>query len=70
MARYLICPGEITGFFRRLRRAGWQTDCHTSVLHNFVDAFAALPSWATAADFLPASTTAVADAVANRRESR
>ena len=45
------CPGEITGFFRRLRRTGWQTDCHTDVLHNFADAFTALPAWTAASDF-------------------
>jgi len=45
------CPGEITGFFRRLRRTGWQTDCHTDVLHNFIDAFAAVPAFEAAPDW-------------------
>jgi hypothetical protein len=45
------CPGEITGYFKRLRRAGWQTDCHCDVIHNFADAFAAVPEWTTAMDF-------------------
>lgn len=45
------CPGEITGYFRRLRRGGWQTDCHCDVLHNFMDAFVAVPAWVTALDY-------------------
>lgn len=49
------CPGEITGFFKRLRRAGWQTDCHCDVLHNFVDAFVAVPAWVDARDHVPPS---------------
>jgi hypothetical protein len=31
---------------KRLRRGGWQEDCHTDVIHNFVDAFVAVPEWA------------------------
>ena len=45
------CPGEITGFYGRLRRAGWQTDSHCDKLINFADAFAVLPEWAEAKDF-------------------
>ncbi len=29
----------------RLRRGGWQEDCHTDVVHNFVDALVAVPEW-------------------------
>jgi hypothetical protein len=29
----------------RLRRGGWQEDCHTDVIHNFVDAIVAVPEW-------------------------
>lgn len=29
----------------RIRRGGWQEDCHTDVLHNFVDALTAVPEW-------------------------
>ena len=41
-------PAEITGYYRRLRTTGWQTDCHTDKLHNFIDAFVAVPAFATA----------------------
>ena len=27
------------------RGDGWQEDCHTDVLHNFVDAMLAVPEW-------------------------
>ncbi len=27
------------------RRGGWQEDCHTDVVHNFVDAMTAVPEW-------------------------
>ena len=30
---------------KRMRRGGWQEDCHTDVLHNFVDAMTAVPEW-------------------------
>lgn len=45
------CPGEITGYYKRLRRAGWQTDCHTDKLHNFLDVYMAVPEWAAAMDW-------------------
>jgi hypothetical protein len=41
-------PAEITGYYRRLRTTGWQTDCHTDKLHNFIDAFVAIPIFARA----------------------
>jgi len=30
---------------KRMRRGGWQEDCHTDVIHNFIDAFVAVPEW-------------------------
>ena len=29
-------------------RGGWQEDCHTDVVHNFVDAMTAVPEWVQA----------------------
>ena len=26
-------------------RGGWQEDCHTDVIHNFMDALQAVPEW-------------------------
>ena len=30
----------------KVREGGWQEDCHTDVIHNFMDAIAAVPEWA------------------------
>lgn len=29
----------------KVREGGWQEDCHTDVIHNFVDAMQAVPEW-------------------------
>jgi len=29
----------------KVREGGWQEDCHTDVIHNFVDAIKAVPEW-------------------------
>jgi len=47
------CPAELTGNFKRYGRAGWQEDCHTDVVHNFIDAIHAVPSWGTDRDWKP-----------------
>lgn len=39
------CPGQMAKL-ESTRRGGWQEDCHTDVLHNFVDAIQAVPEWA------------------------
>ncbi len=41
------CPTELTGL-SNLKRGGWQEDCHTDVIHNFMDAFEAVPEWGLA----------------------
>jgi hypothetical protein len=38
------CPAHQTGDPKQ-RRGGWQEDCHTDVIHNFMDAIAAVPEW-------------------------
>jgi hypothetical protein len=38
------CPAHQTGD-PKLRRGGWQEDCHTDVIHNFIDAMNAVPEW-------------------------
>ncbi|MDE3246526.1 MAG: hypothetical protein KGN80_10595, partial [Acidobacteriota bacterium] len=38
------CPTERTGDGINLR-GGWQEDCHTDVIHNFMDALGAVPEW-------------------------
>ncbi len=40
------CPSQKAAADRFVR-GGWQEDCHTDVLHNFVDAMRAVPQWAT-----------------------
>ena len=42
----IVC--DQTGEYDWLRAGGWQEDCHTDVIHNFVDALNAVPEWATA----------------------
>jgi glycerophosphoryl diester phosphodiesterase len=44
----VVC--DQTGEWNWLREGGWQEDCHTDVIHNFMDALKAVPAWATAAD--------------------
>jgi hypothetical protein len=39
------CPAQKASG-EKIRRGGWQEDCHTDVLHNFVDALNAVPEWA------------------------
>jgi len=39
------CPAHQPGD-KKLRRGGWQEDCHTDVIHNFMDAIAAVPTLA------------------------
>jgi hypothetical protein len=39
------CPGQCA-VVDRTGRGGWQEDCHTDVLHNFMDAIRAVPEWA------------------------
>jgi hypothetical protein len=53
------CPAHLTGD-AKLRRGGWQEDCHTDVIHNFMDAMVAVPEWAGGknAPSAPASTRA------------
>jgi len=38
----LVTPNAVEA---RPTRGGWQEDCHTDVLHNFVDALVANPQW-------------------------
>ncbi len=38
------CPAHQTGDPKQ-RRGGWQEDCHTDVIHNFIDAMIAVPEW-------------------------
>ena len=42
----IVC--DQTGEYHWLREGGWQEDCHTDVIHNFMDAINAVPEWATA----------------------
>ncbi len=42
----IVC--DQTGQWQMLREGGWQEDCHTDVIHNFMDALKAVPEWATA----------------------
>ena len=42
----IVC--DQTGVYNWLREGGWQEDCHTDVIHNFIDALNAVPEWATA----------------------
>jgi hypothetical protein len=39
------CPAHEIGD-AELRRGGWQGDCHTDVIHNFMDAVSSVPEWA------------------------
>jgi hypothetical protein len=39
--------GRPRDLFTRSRPGGWQEDAHTDVIHNYVDALRAFPSWAT-----------------------
>jgi ketosteroid isomerase-like protein len=39
------CPSQRAAA-DRFGRGGWQEDCHTDVLHNFLDAMHAVPEWA------------------------
>ncbi|MBX7258821.1 MAG: hypothetical protein K1Y02_20835 [Candidatus Hydrogenedentes bacterium] len=39
------CPAQRVDN-ERVRRGGWQEDCHTDVIHNFMDALQAVPQWA------------------------
>ena len=42
----IVC--DQTGEFHWLRAGGWQEDCHTDVIHNFMDAIKAVPEWSAA----------------------
>ena len=42
----IVC--DQTGHWHVLREGGWVEDCHTDVIHNFMDAINAVPEWATA----------------------
>ena len=42
----IVC--DQTGQWQMLREGGWQEDCHTDVIHNFMDALKAVPEWASA----------------------
>jgi glycerophosphoryl diester phosphodiesterase len=44
----VVC--DQTGEWNWLREGGWQEDCHTDVIHNYMDALKAVPEWAEAAD--------------------
>ncbi|TSA37931.1 MAG: hypothetical protein D4R64_04625 [Porphyromonadaceae bacterium] len=44
----IVC--DQTGEWHWLREGGWQEDCHTDVIHNFMDAIKAVPEWAVARD--------------------
>ena len=37
------CSSDAT---RHLSRGGWQEDCHTDKIHNYMDAISAYPEWA------------------------
>ncbi len=51
------CPTERTGDGITLR-GGWQEDCHTDVIHNFIDAMQAVPEWRGPYSARPAWTPA------------
>jgi len=38
------CPSQKADGIRP-RRGGWQEDCHTDVIHNYMDAITAVPEW-------------------------
>jgi hypothetical protein len=38
------CPNDMP-LPGRDKRGGWQEDCHTDVVHNFIDAMNAVPEW-------------------------
>ena len=40
----VVC--DQTGAWDMLREGGWQEDCHTDVVHNFMDAISAVPQFA------------------------
>jgi len=40
----IVC--DQTGVWHELREGGWMEDCHTDVIHNFMDAIKAVPEWA------------------------
>jgi len=42
----IVC--DQTGEWHWLREGGWQEDCHTDVIHNYMDAIKAVPEWAVA----------------------
>lgn len=42
----VVC--DQTSEYQWLREGGWQEDCHTDVIHNFMDALTAVPEWGTA----------------------
>ena len=42
----VVC--DQTGEYGWLREGGWQEDCHTDVIHNYMDALKAVPEWGTA----------------------
>ena len=42
----IVC--DQTGQWHWLREGGWVEDCHTDVIHNFMDALKAVPEWGTA----------------------
>ena len=42
----VVC--DQTGEWHWLREGGWVEDCHTDVIHNFMDALKAVPEWSTA----------------------
>ena len=42
----IVC--DQTGEWNFLREGGWVEDCHTDVIHNFMDSIKAVPEWATA----------------------
>jgi hypothetical protein len=45
--------GRPRDLYKHPAAGGWQEDAHTDVLHNFLDALQAYPSWAHATDALP-----------------
>jgi len=42
----VVC--DQTGEYGWLREGGWQEDCHTDVIHNYMDALKAVPEWGSA----------------------
>lgn len=57
------CPTERTGDGIHLR-GGWQEDCHTDVVHNFIDALQAVPEWRGAGSLSSAAPEALSAPVA------